>query len=125
MLPSCHTPEGMAPPAATHHRLPTALRICAEAAAAASAVPLGDLLAIGRGPRRVSSARALALYLAHVGLGIPQAEVAAAFGRHRTSVDHACGCIEERREVAGWDRWVAQLEEEVRARVLGEGGDDA
>lgn len=105
--------------------LPLPFTICAEAAARASGVALDDLLAAGRGPRRVSSARALALYLAHVGLGIPQAEVAAAFGRHRTSVDHACGQIEERREVAGWDGWVSRLEDEVRARLMGEAGHGA
>ncbi len=125
MLLTTYATGGRGAPVLSPLSLPLPLRICAEAVAAASDVALDDVMARGRGPRRVSTARALAIYLAHVGLGIPQGEVAAAFGRHRTSVDHACGCIEERREVAGWDRWVARLEEEVRARLLAEVGHDA
>ncbi|MBS9478806.1 helix-turn-helix domain-containing protein [Ancylobacter radicis] len=105
--------------------LPPGLLICAEAASAASGIALDDLLAPGPGVRPVSTARALAIYLAHVGLGLPLARVAEGFHRHRTSVDHACRRIEERREIAGWDHWVGLLEEQVRARLAGEGGDGA
>lgn len=98
--------------------------VAARLAAAAADLPLDRVLSARRLDRRCASARALAMYLAHVGLGLPMNRVAAGFGRHRSTVAHACRRIEERREVAGWDRWVAALEEQSRrlAAPAGEGG---
>lgn len=95
--------------------------LAARLAAAAVQVPLDDLLHPDRLDRRRSSARALAMYLAHVGLGLSMSRVARGFGRHRSTVAHACRLIEERREVAGWDDHVAMLEREARG-ALAEGG---
>ncbi|GLK74244.1 chromosomal replication initiator DnaA [Ancylobacter dichloromethanicus] len=92
--------------------------IAASLAAEATAIPLGLVLHEHRLDRRCASARALAMYLAHVGLGLPMTRVATGFGRHRSTVAHACRRIEERREIAGWDRWVAALEEDVRRLAL-------
>ncbi|SCW79280.1 helix-turn-helix domain-containing protein [Ancylobacter rudongensis] len=88
--------------------------IAARLAADATAIPLPLVLHPRRLDRRCASARALAMYLAHVGLGLPMSRVAAGFGRHRSTVAHACRRIEERRESAGWDRWVAALEDDAR-----------
>ncbi|WP_371345244.1 helix-turn-helix domain-containing protein [Ancylobacter sp. IITR112] len=88
--------------------------LVARLAADATAIPLPHLLHPRRLDRRSASARALAMYLAHVGLGLPMSRVAAGFGRHRSTVAHACRRIEERRESAGWDRWVAALEDDAR-----------
>jgi hypothetical protein len=60
------------------------------------------------------------MYLAHVGLGEPMRVVARSFRRHPSTVAHACWRIEERREVAGWDCRVAELEDEIR-RLMAEG----
>ncbi|WP_018389842.1 helix-turn-helix domain-containing protein [Ancylobacter sp. FA202] len=88
--------------------------VAARLAADATAIPLPLVLHPRRLDRRCASARALAMYLAHVGLGLPMSRVAAGFGRHRSTVAHACRRIEERRESAGWDRWVAALEDDAR-----------
>lgn len=91
--------------------------VAARLVAEAADVPVDRLMHPRRLDRRCASARALAMYLAHVGLGLPMTCVAQGFGRHRSTVAHACRTIEERREVAGWDRWVAALEEHARGAV--------
>ncbi len=98
--------------------------MAAMLAAEAVGVPVDVVIRSRRRDRRCTSARALAMYLAHVGLGLPMTRVAAGFSRHRSTVSHACRKIEERREVAGWDCWVAALEESVRglAGVPASGG---
>lgn len=95
--------------------------VAARLVAVAADVPVDLLMHQRRLDRRCASARALAMYLAHVGLGLPMTRVAQGFGRHRSTVAHACRTIEERREVAGWDRWVAVLEEHARGAVAGGG----
>ncbi|MFT0860966.1 helix-turn-helix domain-containing protein [Ancylobacter sp. G4_0304] len=95
--------------------------ISARTAASAAGVPLGELFQPSRRSRASAGARALAMYLAHVGLGLPIARVAAGFGRHRSTVAHACRRIEESREVSNWDRRIGTLEDEVRRATSGEG----
>ena len=91
--------------------------IAAQLAARAAGVPLDEMLHAQRGRRDTAAARALAMYLAHVGLGVPMSRVALGFNRHRSTVAYACRRIEERREVAGWDRWVDALEEDARCAL--------
>ena len=91
--------------------------VAAQLAAKAAGIPLGEVLHAQRGCRDSAAARALAMYLAHVGLGVPMSRVALGFGRHRSTVAYACRRIEERREVAGWDRWVDALEEDARCAL--------
>lgn len=98
---------------------------CIAVVSEVSGIPAAEILAPGRGTSRISCARALAIYLAHVGLGLPVARVATGFGRHRTTVTHACARIEERREVAGWDRWVEGLEAKLYAQTSREPGHGA
>ena len=115
-LPSFPPPE----PASRSRRRATDVpasdpcRRAVELAARHTGLPVAELLGTGRGERRCSSARALAMYLAHVGLGVPMRGVARGFSRHPSTVAHACRRIEERREVVGWDRRVGELEEELR-----------
>ncbi|HZX86300.1 MAG TPA: helix-turn-helix domain-containing protein [Reyranella sp.] len=94
--------------------------IAARLAAKAAGVPLDEVLHAQRGCRDSAAARALAMYLAHVGLGVSMRRVALGFNRHRSTVAYACRRIEERREVAGWDRWVDALEDDARC-ALNEG----
>lgn len=60
-------------------------------------------------------ARQVAMYLAHVGLGMSQGRVALAGGCDRSTVATACQKVEDRREDAAFDQWIGSLEETVRA----------
>ena len=93
--------------------------IAARLAADAAGITLNEVLHAQRGCRDSAAARALAMYLAHVGLGVSMSRVALGFNRHRSTVAYACRRIEERREVAGWDRWVDALEEDARCALQG------
>lgn len=53
-----------------------------------------------RGARRISNARQVAMYIAHVNCGLSLTDV----GRDRTTVAHACLCVELRRDEALFDR---------------------
>ncbi len=64
----------------------------------AFAVPLHELRAPGRGRAAAAFARQVAMYLAHVELGLTLSIVAMHFGRDRTTVAHACGRVEDRRD---------------------------
>ncbi|MCK0209053.1 chromosomal replication initiator DnaA [Starkeya koreensis] len=108
------------PVAASRSAPPSGALACLVAtrlAAEATGLPMDSLLHPPGRDRRCASARALAMYLAHVGLGLPMTQVASGFGRHRSTVAYACRQIEERREVAGWDRRVAALEESARVQA--------
>jgi Bacterial dnaA protein helix-turn-helix len=79
----------------------TAQRLCdltAIAAAAAFAVPAGELLASRRRSPTIAFARQSAMYLAHVTFGLSYGEVGRAFKRDRTTAAHACQLIEDRRD---------------------------
>ncbi|MFG1296205.1 MULTISPECIES: helix-turn-helix domain-containing protein [Xanthobacter] len=89
-------------------------RIVIALVSAASGVAVETLLALRRSQAPVAAARQLAMYLAHVVLGLSQTDVARAFGRDRTTVAHACRRIEDQRDRAAFDRRVAQLEACVR-----------
>jgi hypothetical protein len=61
--------------------------------------------------RAAAFARQIAMYLAHVGFGIPMAAIGNAFGRDRTTVVHACHLIEDRRDEARFDDLLDHLEQ--------------
>ena len=73
-----------------------------------------DVRARTRRSRAAAFARQVAMYLAHVGAGLSLARVAAAFGRDRSTVSHACHLIEDRREDPQFDAWIEALEEMMR-----------
>jgi hypothetical protein len=70
-----------------------------------------------RGGPRAKLARQVAMYLAHVAMEMSLARVAAAFGRDRSTVAHACHRMEDRRDDAGFDVFIAGLEDAARAAV--------
>jgi hypothetical protein len=74
-----------------------------------------------RGVAAVAQARQIAMYLAHVGMGLTLTEVGELFDRDRSTVSHACRVIEERREQPKVDRALEILEEVVRQLVDGSG----
>ena len=48
--------------------------------------------------------------MTHIGCGLTFTEVAALFGRDRTTIAHACRLIEKRRDEPGMDATVGMLE---------------
>lgn len=55
-------------------------------------------------------ARQVAMYVCHVALRIPMGDVALAFGRDRTTVAHNCAVVEDHRDDAAFDDFVAAIE---------------
>ena len=80
-----------------------------EVAAVAFGVPPDELRARSRGAQ-VAFARQSAMYLAHVVLGLNYREVGALFRRDRTTVAHACRCVEDRRDDPAIDIRLGMLE---------------
>ena len=75
-----------------------AARIAETTAATLADVPIAGLRGPHRGRRRIARARQLAMYFAHVGLGLSFTRIGICFGRDRTTVRHACALIEDRRD---------------------------
>ncbi len=98
---------------------PLACRAALGVVAVESGLSVDDLLSSQRCAAPVAQARQLAMYLAHVALGLPQTEVARAFQRDRTTVAHACRRIEDLRDVEIFDVEVSRLETCVRWIVKG------
>jgi hypothetical protein len=67
-----------------------------------------------RGSPAEAFARQVAMYLAHVGLGLTFTRVARLFGRDRRTVAHACAVVEDRRDAAVLDRVLDLLEGALR-----------
>lgn len=89
-------------------------KLAASVAAFALAVPREKVTAKTRGNANTALARHVAMYLCHVAFELSLARVAAAFGRDRSTVAHACHIVEDRREDIRFDRWIATLEATVR-----------
>jgi chromosomal replication initiation ATPase DnaA len=94
-------------------------RACAELAMSLAGYSVGvaeaDLRSQTRRGGDVAFARQVAMYLAHVALEMSLARVAVAFRRDRSTVAHACHVMEDRRDDARFDMWMAALEEAARA----------
>ncbi len=56
-----------------------------------------------RGRANVALARQVAMYIAHVGCSLSLTEVGELFERDRTTVAHACGVVEQRRDDRRFD----------------------
>lgn len=67
-----------------------------------------------RGSAPIAFARQVAMYLAHVAFEMSLNRVAIAFDRDRSTVGHACHLIEDRRDGADFDDWIASLEGMLR-----------
>ncbi|SRR5690606_8395974 len=92
----------------------TAGRFIVSMVAGMFALSPADLLAPTRGIARIAHARQFAMYLGHVACGIPLREVAACFGRDRTTVGYACRVVEDRRDNPAIDRSLDHLERALR-----------
>jgi len=85
-------------------------RLAIQLAAHRFEVPRTTLLGRGRGSRRASVARQVAIYLAHVALSVPLDAAARQFKRDRSTVAFACRQVEDRRDEPAFDAAVADLE---------------
>jgi hypothetical protein len=102
--------------AETPARLPTRLRgLIEDIVSKVFAVEPEQLRRATRGRARIALARQVAMYIAHVGYGLSLTEVGRLFERDRTTVAHACGVVEIRREDPDFDEAVVLLELIVRA----------
>jgi chromosomal replication initiation ATPase DnaA len=88
--------------------------IAARLAAAHYEVPLSHLKSRHRGSQVSTRARHVAIYLAHVALGLKLAEVGNAFRRDRTTVAYACARIEDARDDPAFDATLSCLENSAR-----------
>jgi chromosomal replication initiation ATPase DnaA len=79
----------------------------------ATAFVLGrdDLRTKTRRAPKVAFARQCAMYLAHTILGLSYRTAGAMFGRDRTTAAHACRRIEDWRDNAAADAFVAEIED--------------
>lgn len=91
-----------------------AARLAAGVASYGLDVPVEEILDVARGSSGASLARQVAMYLCHVGFELSLGRVAAAFGRDRSTVAHACHLIEDRRERPAFDDWIGALEDMLR-----------
>ena len=98
-----------------HGRNAPWLAVVEAAISSVTAVAVAQMRSPRRGPQRVARARQLAAYVGHVGSRVPIAEVAAALGRDRSTLSHACRAVEQRRDDPSFDAAVTLLE-----RGLGE-----
>lgn len=73
------------------------------------------------GRRSTCHVRQIAMYVCHVVLQLSLSDIGAAFGRDRTTVGHACNVVEDRRDDASFDAFVASIERVVLS-VFGPAG---
>ena len=72
---------------------------------------LGDRVVIRRDRRRLSAhVRQISMYVCHVALRVSLSDIADAVGRDRTTVGHACGVVEDRRDDPAFDEFVSAVE---------------
>ncbi|MGE3303918.1 MAG: helix-turn-helix domain-containing protein [Hyphomonadaceae bacterium] len=91
-----------------------AAQLAGGVAAYAIGAEIEDVFLPTRGDANAALARRLAMYLTHVGFEMSLSRVAAAFGRDRSTVSHACHRIEELRDDAAFDAWLDAMEAALR-----------
>ncbi|QCK86571.1 chromosomal replication initiator DnaA [Phreatobacter aquaticus] len=86
------------------------LRVIVALVAWAESVAVDALFQPSRGDQPVADARHLAIYLAHVMIGIDMTRLGRTFGRDRASVRHALRRIEQRRDEPLFNARVSAME---------------
>ena len=78
----------------------------------------------GRQPSRRAAIhkRQITMYLANTALSLSLTAIGEALGRDRTTVGHACAVVEDRRDDAAYDAFVAAAERLINA-IFSTGGD--
>jgi hypothetical protein len=105
------------PPAATGRGAGAIRRAIEPAVATVFEVDIEDLRAPTRGSPRAAFARQVAMYLAHVTFGATLTEIGILFERDRTTVAHACGVVEDRRDDPDLDCKLDHLERAVSCLI--------
>jgi chromosomal replication initiation ATPase DnaA len=95
--------------------IPAAPEAIEQAVVQVFGVGRDDLRRMSRGRAKVALARQVAMYLAHVACGITLTDTGKLFGRDRTTVAHACGVVEDKRDDPHFDRALDLLEWAVPA----------
>lgn len=103
--------------------VPSARRLIEPAVAAVFEVEIEELGAATRGSARTAFARQVAMYLAHVVCGLSLTEIGVLFGRDRTTVAHACGVVEDRRDEVELDWQLEHLERAVTSLLKARGSE--
>jgi hypothetical protein len=78
---------------------------------------IDELRAPTRGSARTAFARQVAMYLAHVACGVSLTDVGILFARDRTTVAHACGVVEDKRDDPDLDCRLEHLERAVASLI--------
>ena len=102
---------------ATADRL-AARRVIEATVAASFDLPVAELGAATRRQAPVAFARRVAMYVAHVGLGMSLTETGALFGRDRTTAAHACRVVGDRRDDGDLDCLLDAIEAVVVSWTL-------
>lgn len=92
-----------------------------DAVARVFSVEIARLRGTTRGAKAVALARQVAMYIAHVGLGITLTDVGRVFSRDRTTVAHACAVVEDLRDQPSFDFALQCLESVVRHQMEARG----
>ncbi|MGX1306871.1 hypothetical protein AB7M35_001591 [Amorphus suaedae] len=93
-------------------------RVIETTVAASFDLPVVELAAATRRSAPVAFARQVAMYVAHVGLGLSLTETGALFGRDRTTAAHACRVVEDRRDDGDLDCLLDAIEAVVVSWTL-------
>lgn len=107
------------------HSLERSVELCEcmiDIAAALYNVSGRDLRHPGRSSHPVARVRQIAMYVAHVVLGLSMNEVGRGFGRDRTTVLYACHLVEDMREDQEFDRIIAMTERVASAALRNRDG---
>ncbi|PWL19047.1 hypothetical protein DKP76_00240 [Falsochrobactrum shanghaiense] len=105
-------------PAVSRRRQAGSVELCdalIDLLAASFAVSGGELRAPIRGRRPVARVRQVGMYIAHTAFGMAMSEVAAGFGRDRTTVMHACHLVEDLRDDEEFDAIISSFERIVHS----------
>jgi chromosomal replication initiation ATPase DnaA len=100
-------------------RLRLMRRTIATATAAALDVSARELHRATRGTAQAALARQVAMYVAHVSLGLSYRAAGRMFGRDRTTAAHACRIVEDRREDPLIDAQLLAIEQVCIALCVG------
>jgi len=83
-------------------------------------VPEAGILGKLKGKSEISYGRQIAMYLMHCIFGTPKTRIGDVFGRHFSTVSHACRLIEEHRDDSVLDRKLIGLENRLRLSAASE-----
>lgn len=88
-----------------------AVEAVAVLVATSFSIQLSEISALSRRTAKVAFARQVAMYLAHVSLGLNYSEIGRCFSRDRATVRHACRIVEDRRDDRCFDSMLNRLEQ--------------